>query len=98
LKSQSQSRHTLYRLFGGTGELLYIGRTISPRLRLKQHEATKDWWDEVAFITLKKFGTLEELSDAEFTAINTENPKFNAAKELFGEFANLNFPEKENDK
>jgi len=67
----------LYRFYDADYELLYIGQTISPRTRFKDHAITKDWWEDVAKIELVRFNGPIELSQAEIRAIKTEKPKYN---------------------
>lgn len=70
---------TLYRMWGPMGCLLYIGRTINPPSRLREHQASKDWWDDIEAITLEHFDTLDELIAAESAAIRDEHPVHNIA-------------------
>jgi len=68
----------LYRLFNADDELLYIGVSMSALKRIGEHRADKDWWQEVAKITIETHqmhrSTIEEL---ERYAIQTEQPKYN---------------------
>jgi hypothetical protein len=68
---------TLYRMHDGFGRLLYVGRTINPIERMRDHRLGKDWWPRVAAILLEQFDTLEELVEAEAEAIRTEHPIYN---------------------
>lgn len=72
--------HTLYRLFCTNGELLYVGRTLDVRSRIKDHRVQKSWWSEVAQISLEHFASLEEVAAAERAAIADENPKWNVVR------------------
>lgn len=38
--------HVLYRFYGATGQLLYVGITMNPVQRFRSHRGTKDWWCE----------------------------------------------------
>lgn len=70
---------TLYRMYDWMGCLLYVGQTINPLNRLRDHYRGKDWWDDIVAITLEKFDTLDELIHAEREAIETEHPVYNVA-------------------
>ena len=59
--------NTLYRFYANDGTLLYIGITISPPQRFKQHSRDKAWWNEVARIELVQFNSREELENEEKT-------------------------------
>lgn len=67
----------LYRMFNAHGELLYLGQTISPRTRMKNHAQQRDWWHEVVNITLERFCSSQELNRVEKIAIQTEHPRYN---------------------
>lgn len=71
--------HALYRFFDGTRELLYIGITLNPGSRWKQHAAHKPWWHEVTNITVEPFPNRESVLAAERTAIGKERPRYNIA-------------------
>lgn len=68
---------TLYRMLDSFDRLLYVGRTINPAIRLNDHRSNKDWWNDVATITLERFDSLQELIDAELMAIRAEHPIHN---------------------
>lgn len=57
--------------------LLYIGKTISPRERLKKHRREKDWFKQVTTIKLDRYDTEAEALDAERQAIVAEAPAHN---------------------
>lgn len=69
--------HVLYRMFDANQELLYVGLTKDPSARFKQHSQSKDWFLEVAAITVEHFATREELTAAEILAIRSECPRHN---------------------
>lgn len=71
--------NTLYRFYSNTGTLLYIGITLSPPQRFKQHKRDKAWWAEVARIELAQFNSREELEAEERKAITLERPQYNVA-------------------
>jgi predicted GIY-YIG superfamily endonuclease len=67
----------LYRFFDGAGRLLYIGITMDPTSRWRNHERKKDWWAEVRSMTAEPFPTLEAVRAAETAAIKAERPIHN---------------------
>lgn len=71
--------HTLYRFFDKSGQLLYVGRTINPGRRWRDHEKTKPWFDAVASLTREVHESAEAVDLAERTAIATESPMCNIA-------------------
>lgn len=73
------SSQTLYRFWNADGELLYVGISVRPWDRWKQHRGDKPWWEEVTSVTLENFATRAEVLAAELQAIRTEAPKYNIA-------------------
>jgi hypothetical protein len=71
--------HTLYRFFDMRGSLLYVGRTINPGRRWREHEKDKPWFNEVATLTRQVYATAEAVDQAERDAIATESPRYNIA-------------------
>ena len=69
--------NTLYRFFDANGDLLYVGITNSPPRRFQQHKTDKDWWHEVASITLAEYPTRTDLMNAEREAVKSESPRYN---------------------
>jgi len=69
--------HVLYRFYDRSDHLLYVGITNNPAARFKQHEHGKDWWDQVASITLEQHASRQALMDAERAAIIAERPTHN---------------------
>ena len=69
---------TLYRLFSQNGELLYIGMTGGPMLRIFHHSLHMAWWKDVVTITLERgFDSRDDLLRAEQVAIRKEGPRHN---------------------
>jgi len=68
---------TLYRMFDGTGQLLYVGISSRAATRFKEHSADKPWWNQVALITTEHFGTRLQAQTAELAAIASEHPIHN---------------------
>lgn len=67
----------LYRYFDKSGDLLYVGISVSAVARMAQHKATADWFEQAARIEIEKAGSLEEALKKERDAIKAECPKFN---------------------
>lgn len=71
-------RHHLYRHFSDDGELLYIGISINALARFQSHQNNyKKWIDDVGYMTIQRFETRDDLTNAEMIAIMSENPKYN---------------------
>jgi excisionase family DNA binding protein len=69
--------HTLYRFFDADGALLYVGRTIAPARRWREHERHSDWFADVATVTRIVYPDAASLADAEREAIREECPLHN---------------------
>ena len=74
------SQHALYRFYGDTGQLLYVGITHDPGKRLAQHTATKHWWSAVRGISLDWYSSREDALAAERRAIKVERPLMNVQR------------------
>ncbi len=70
-------RFRLYRFFDGAGRLLYVGITMDPGSRWKNHSKKKPWWTDVRSMTAEPFPTLEAALAAERAAIKAERPLHN---------------------
>lgn len=71
------NHNVLYRIYNKEGALLYVGATTNPSLRFNYHAQNRLWWGEASEIKLQHCGSVDELAEAELTAIQTEKPKFN---------------------
>lgn len=71
------SSHCLYRFYDAAGELLYIGITMNPVARWKQHGHDKLWWVEVASIAIESHLDRDSALRAERQAIAAERPRWN---------------------
>jgi hypothetical protein len=69
--------HTLYRFFDREGSLLYVGRTIAPARRWREHEKRAPWYAAVASVTREVHPTAEAVDLAERAAIANERPIHN---------------------
>lgn len=72
-------RTSLYRLYDGGDNLLYVGIATDPEKRVKVHrwDTTKKWRHEIARHTAEWFDTRIEAEQAEVTAIRAERPLYN---------------------
>lgn len=68
---------TLYRMFDGTGRLLYVGKTVNYFRRISDHSTEKSWWRKVVKTTFEHFNTHNDLLTAEYQAIRSEKPLHN---------------------
>lgn len=73
----TQEATALYRFFDRPGNLLYVGVTRDPAMRLAQHGAAKGWWQAVADIKIAWYDSRHEALDAERAAIKAERPVHN---------------------
>lgn len=71
---------TVYRMFGTSGELLYIGVTVNLAQRTALHRSQSPWWPEVATVTSEDFGDRLDAEVAESLAIRNERPVYNRAQ------------------
>lgn len=69
--------HILYRLCDGDRHLLYVGITLNPLRRIRDHRDSKDWWHEVSEIYLEHHASRRLLLIAEAEAITAEKPIYN---------------------
>lgn len=68
---------TLYRLYDSHGDLLYVGIADNWPVRMKQHQADKAWWGEVASTKFDHFTDRASAEAAEREAIRQGEPRFN---------------------
>ena len=67
----------VYRLFGKSDVLLYVGVANRPPERLGTHLSLKRWWPQVVRNTVEWFPTRREALLVERQAILNENPLYN---------------------
>lgn len=67
----------LYRHYGPSGDLLYVGQTMSAWNRNARHVTMANWRNQIWLIVIEPFATREDALAAETEAIRTEYPKFN---------------------
>jgi predicted GIY-YIG superfamily endonuclease len=73
-----RSTTALYRYYSEDGELLYVGISINPILRLQQHQQAS-WCEQVSHIDIERFESRAEALQAEAEAIRNESPAYNIA-------------------
>lgn len=68
----------LYRHFDAEGRLLYVGITVDPVARLRNHKLNAPWARDIARVEVSvAFGSREEAEDAERRVIRAEAPTYN---------------------
>ena len=67
----------LYRHFDGGGALLYVGISLRPFTRTKEHTVLSGWADQIANVRIEYFPTRKEALEAEARAVREENPTHN---------------------
>lgn len=69
--------HALYRFYDAARNLLYVGITLDPGSRWKQHAHDKPWWHEVTSTTIETYPDRASVLEAERAAIIAERPRYN---------------------
>lgn len=78
---------TLYRMFDGSGQLLYVGISSRGPRRFPEHRQRQEWWREVAEIRVEHYDVPIWAVEAERQAIEQERPLHNvvhAVRDSFG--------------
>jgi hypothetical protein len=73
------TRTSLYRHYNATGELLYVGISLSAINRLYEHKNSV-WFADITKVDIEQFETRMLAIDAETIAIRNEKPLFNINK------------------
>lgn len=68
---------TLYRMYDGASVLLYVGISVQPITRIRNHEGIQPWAEEIVHVTFERFEDDEEAAIAEEVAIRVEKPVHN---------------------
>lgn len=76
-ESLTVEEFALYRYFDGGGQLLYVGITGDLAVRHADHIARSRWMCFTARSSVDRYSTLDEVREAELTAIRSEHPLFN---------------------
>lgn len=69
--------HCVYMAYSESGEVIYIGSTSNPRLRVGQHKAVKPWWPEVVRVAVDTYPSKAEALAEEKKRICAQQPKYN---------------------
>lgn len=77
LEIEEPDWNVLYRVFTADDRLLYVGISMGPATRIKQHHGEKPWWAEAHRIELEHFDSREAAAAAERQAIKSEKPLHN---------------------
>jgi len=67
----------LYRHFNAEGTLLYVGISLRPFSRFKEHNTHSGWADQIANMTIEYFPSRMEAMAAEIKAVREEDPVHN---------------------
>lgn len=67
----------LYRHFDGTGQLLYVGISLSAIARLGEHKASSHWFWQIARIEVTAYASRASATKAERITILREKPLHN---------------------
>lgn len=71
--------HYLYRLFDRDADLLYVGITADPALRIQTHRRRKPWGHQIHRAHVSVFPTVDAAMTAERAVIEAEQPRHNVA-------------------
>lgn len=76
----SRSTETaVYRAFSAGGVLLYVGITQAPQTRMRGHERTSEWWDEMQSVTFEWCTSRADALALERELVSTLRPPFNTS-------------------
>lgn len=70
----------VYRIFGADDELLYVGISTNPDMRMYKHKQHQPWWSEVEGTTYQWFPDRASAQAAERSAIHHESPVYNVVR------------------
>jgi S-DNA-T family DNA segregation ATPase FtsK/SpoIIIE len=75
----ARRKTAVYRLYDSSGELLYIGKTVHPNQRFREHSEEQMWWSEVDMskTTIDWYPSGAWASRVEIASIRSERPKYN---------------------
>lgn len=70
-------RPLVYRIYDGSGNLLYVGSTTSLKRRLIAHKGTQAWWGDAATVEGEVYPTIEAARLEETQQIAELKPQHN---------------------
>lgn len=75
----ARRKTAVYRLYDRSGELLYIGKTVHPNERFKEHAKEQIWWAEVDMskTSIEWYPNWGWAGKVETASIRSERPKYN---------------------
>ena len=76
-RSVAVRQTALYRMFDGSGQLLYVGISVNIGSRFDNHGRDKEWWHEVRTITVTPLPDRVDAVAAERRAVSLEQPLYN---------------------
>lgn len=77
LNNPDEPNHQLYKHYDQSGDLLYIGISLSAINRLYQHKAKSHWYHNIARVEIVNFSSRGELVRAESRLIKSLKPRHN---------------------
>jgi hypothetical protein len=69
--------HYVYRLYDGSGRLLYVGISDRGPVRLVEHYRRKPWFIDVERVEFERYASRRESEDRERHLIRTGHPRYN---------------------
>lgn len=79
MKSHKMTETALYRHFDADGYLLYVGISLAPLARTRQHRLTSAWIRDVVRVDIEWYASRRRAERAEWEAIRAEKPLYNLA-------------------
>jgi predicted GIY-YIG superfamily endonuclease len=77
--------HVVYRAFDGAGQLLYVGCTSEPKVRVAAHRTSAPWYPQAARWTYEPHPDRKAALAAEAAAIRAERPLHNVRMRITAE-------------
>jgi GIY-YIG catalytic domain len=74
-----ETRTALYRFYDARETLLYVGISVDPWRRWREHVLDKPWYPQVRHQSVTWYDSEREARKAETRAIRSERPRFNVA-------------------
>jgi len=76
--------HFVYKQYDEQNQLLYVGCTSAPRVRMALHRNNSPWFSKIDRVEIKAFTSKLEAVSEETRSIVKDQPKFNIAKKTRG--------------
>ena len=81
--------HAVYRVFDGSGLLLYIGMSADPERRVKAHRSSAPWRREIARWSAEWHPNRAAAGRVEQAAIDSEMPCYGMTTDLYREVSRI---------